>query len=102
MVSSSHFIAEIHGYNQEGAIGLIYITTLCCVMTPGLTKDIIRCHESPSFFYLQITSADIRPQVKWVVNQVIAHGHFKFSSGVCVCKYGVTPFITPEGGPHFN
>ena len=36
---------------------------LCCLMTPGLSKD-IQCHVWPySFLCLQITRSDIRPHI---------------------------------------
>ena len=45
-------------------------------MTPGLSKN-IQCHVGPyTLFRLQITSADIRPQVKWAVKLVTADDHF--------------------------
>ena len=37
---------------------------LCCLMTPGLSKD-IQCHVRPCFFLnLQITRSDIKPHIK--------------------------------------
>ena len=38
------------------------------------------------FLNLQIIRSDIRPHIKWAVSLVIAHGHFKSSSGV-LCEY---------------
>ena len=56
----------------------------CCLLTPGLCKDIL-CHVwSCSFVCLQNTRADIRPQVKWAVSLMIAYGPLYSSSGVCV------------------
>ena len=43
-------------------------------MTPGRSNRIQM--TSYSFQHLQITRADIRPQVKWAVNLVSADGHF--------------------------
>ena len=44
---------------------------------------------------LQITTAYIRPQVKWAVNSVIADGHFYLSQGlsgyVCAIILGLSP-----------
>ena len=59
---------------------------LCCLMTPGLRKD-IRCHEWPyTFLNLQITSPNIRPHIKWILSLVIAYGHFTLPQGfVWVC-----------------
>ena len=51
---------------------------LCCLMTSDSRKG-IRCHVWPyrcSFLCLQITRADIRPQLSWVVSLVITDGHF--------------------------
>ena len=49
---------------------------LCCLMTPGLSKD-IRCHVWPidHTFYkqVQISRSDIRPHIKWAVSLVILH-----------------------------
>ena len=54
---------------------------LCCLMTPGLSKD-LQCHVRPySLLCLQITSADVRPQVKWASNLVIANGLFNLPLG---------------------
>ena len=40
------------------------------------SKDIY-CHLWPYFFiYFQSTQAEIRPQVKWAFNLLIAYGHF--------------------------
>ena len=46
---------------------------LCCLMTPGLSKD-IQCHVW-SYFYkqVQISRSDIRPHIKWAVSLVILH-----------------------------
>ena len=56
---------------------------LCCLMTPGLSKD-IRVHTFPN---LQFTRSDIRPHIKWAVSLVIAYGHFNLPQGfVWVCK----------------
>ena len=43
-----------------------------------------------SFLSLQITWADFRPQVKYVVNLVIADGHFNLAQGVCMGMHGWT------------
>ena len=61
---------------------------LCCLMTPGLCKG-IRCHVWPHFFIkLQMSRADIRPHIKWVVSLVIAYGHFDFPQRfVWVCMW---------------
>ena len=46
---------------------------LCCLMTPGLSKD-IRCHVWPYFYkQVQISRSDIRPHIKWAVSLVILH-----------------------------
>ena len=66
---------------QGGWVGL----GLCCLMTPGLSKD-IQCHVWPYFFpNLHITRSDIRPHIKWAVSLVIAygHGHINISWGLC-------------------
>ena len=60
---------------------------LCCLMTPGLSKD-IRCHVRMTilFLNLQITRSDIRPHIKWAVSLMIAYGHFNLPQGfVWVC-----------------
>ena len=59
---------------------------LCCLMTPGLRKD-IRCHVCPYFLKnLQITRLYIKLHIKWAVSLVIAYGHFNLPRGfVWVC-----------------
>ena len=59
---------------------------LCCLIIPGLSKD-IRCHVQPYFFLnLQVTESDIRPHIKWAVSLVITYGHFNLPQGfVWVC-----------------
>ena len=50
------------------------------------------------FLNLQITRSDIKPQVKWAVNLVIADGHINLPQGfVTLCGYVWAHFITPEG-----
>ena len=46
-------------------------------MAPGLSEDFAVIYDHTLFVNLQITRSDIRPQVKWAVNLVIAEGHFK-------------------------
>ena len=47
---------------------------------------------------LQITRADIKPQVKWAVNLVIVDGHFNLPQGfVCICMDSHTHFTTGHG-----
>ena len=48
------------------------------------------------FLNLQITISDARPHIKWADSLVIAN--MVISSWVCVGLYGLTYFITPEGG----
>ena len=54
----------------------------CCLMTPGLRKD-IRCHCMTILFFLnlEITRSDIRPHIKWAVSLVITYGHFNLPQG---------------------
>ena len=54
---------------------------LCCLMTPGLSKD-IRCYVWP-YFFLKLANArsDIRPHIKWAVSLVFANGHFNIPLG---------------------
>ena len=55
-------------------------------MTPGISMDVQHYVWPCSFLCLQITTADTRPQVKLVVNLVIADGHLIFLRGfVGVC-----------------
>ena len=62
--------------------------SLCCLMTPGLSKD-IWCHARPySFLCMQITRSGIRQHVKWAVSLVIADGHFIFFRA-CVGMHGL-------------
>ena len=50
-----------------------WLVGLCCLMTPGLSKD-IRCHVWPYFYkQVQISRSDIRPHIKWAVSLVILH-----------------------------
>ena len=60
---------------------------LCCLMTPGLSKD-IRCHVhcmAMIFQNLQITRPDIRPNIKWAVSLLITYGHNLPQGFVWVC-----------------
>ena len=60
--------------------------SLCCLMTPGLRKD-IRCHVSPHVF-LNLKSPDqtLGHIIKLAVSLVIAYGHFNHPQGfVWVC-----------------
>ena len=67
---SEHFVI---GYSRTQFIWIIYMYInslvwfgLCCLMIPGLSKD-IRCHVWPYFFInLQIARSDIRPHIKWL------------------------------------
>ena len=72
--------------------------SICCVMTPGLGKD-IRCHVWPySFLCLHITRSDIRLHLKWAVSLVMAHGHWIFHTWVCVGMNELTyPLYHPSG-----
>ena len=76
---------------------------LCCLMTPGLRKD-IWCHVWPYYYlYLQITKSDMRPQVKWAVSLVIAHDDVNLSLEFkLVCLGQHTYFIAPEGNIFFK
>ena len=49
-------------------------SSLCCLVTPGLSKGIL-CHVWPYFFYkqVQISRSDVRPHIKWAVSLVILH-----------------------------
>ena len=69
---------------------------LCCLFTPGLSKYILY-HVSPySFLYFQITTADIRSQVKWAVNLVITYGHFNLQGFVRVCRGANILTLSPQ------
>ena len=56
----------------------------CTVPTPGqqhgFSKE-IQCHVRSYSFLLQITRADIRPQVKWTVSLLIANDLFNLPQG---------------------
>ena len=70
---------------------MFVLVGMCCLMTPGLSKD-IRCHVWPYFFFLnlQITRSDIRPHIKLAVNLMIANGHFNLPLGfVWVITYSL-------------
>ena len=63
---------------------------LGCLMTPGLSKDILPPPPPPPphththsilFLNLQITRSDIRPHTKRTVFLVIAYGHFNLPHG---------------------
>ena len=59
---------------------------LCCLMTPGLSKD-IRCHVLRPYFS-KLANHQNRHQAthKWPASLVIAYGHFNFPQGfVWVC-----------------
>ena len=51
-----------------------------------------------TFQGLQITRADIRPQVRWAVNLVIADCDFSLPQGLCVYVWAnILTLPTPEG-----
>ena len=55
---------------------------LCCLMTPGLSKD-NRCHVW-SYFFSKLANHQIRHQIwhkNWAVILVIAYGHFNLPQG---------------------
>ena len=54
---------------------------LCCLMTPGLSKD-IRCHVWPCFFYTCKSPDQTSGHTSWAVSLVIAHGHFILPQGL--------------------
>ena len=54
-----------------------------------------------SFLCLQITGADVGPQVKWAVNLVTADGKFNFPQGFCVGMFELTySLYHPKGWNH--
>ena len=69
----------------------VCLFVLCCLVTPGLSKDIL-CHVGPYFFYkqVQISRSDIRPHIKWAVSLVILHMVTSMSLQGCVGIYGLT------------
>ena len=73
---------------------------LCCLMTPGLSKD-IQCRTTILFLNLQITRSNIRPHTRWAVSLVIVHDHMAtliFLRVLCGCIWvNTTHFITTEG-----
>ena len=70
---------------------------LCCLMTPGLSKD-IRCHVGPVSINLQITRSDIRSHRKWTVSLVISCVHFNFLKGLCGCTWVNTLTLSRRKG----
>ena len=46
---------------------------LCCLMTPGLSKDIGVMYDHTFYKQVQISRSDIRPHIKWAVSLVILH-----------------------------
>ena len=61
------------------------IGDLCCLMTPGLSKD-IKCHMTILLLNLQITRSDVRTHIKWAVSLVNVYGRFYLLLGfVRVC-----------------
>ena len=62
-----------------------WVWVLCCLMTPGLSRD-IWWHVRPHSFCLQITTPDIRPHAKWAVSLVVADGHLNLLHTVALYK----------------
>ena len=88
----THFSSS-YLYTKRGGA---WVSVLRCLMTPGLRKD-VQCHVWPySFPSLQITTADIRPNIKWTVNQVTADGHFNLFGSLCGYVWVNTHVITPK------
>ena len=79
---------------------VLFVFVLCCLVTPGLSKDIL-CHVGPYFLYkqVQISRSDIRPHIKWAVSLVILHMVTSISfRGLCGYIWvNILTFITPEG-----
>ena len=56
-----------------------------------------------TFLNLKITSQDIRPQIKCIINLVIAYGRFNLPQGfVWYVWVNTLDFITPEGHSRMN
>ena len=70
-------------------------------MTPGPSKD-IWCHVKTMLsLCLQITTADIRSQVKWAVSLAITDGYLIFQREVCGYVWiNIHTFITLKGIIH--
>ena len=66
-----------------------YATGVWCCLILISVRTFCFMYDHTFFLYLQITRADIRPQVKWAVNLVIADGHFNLPRGF-VDKCGFT------------
>ena len=85
----------------HGCCNMILLTSwllfeLCCLLKPGLSKD-IQCHVSTyAFLPFQITRTNIGLQVNWAASLVIANGHFQSSSGICMVMYEYTYLITRD------
>ena len=62
---------------------------LCCLVTPVPSKN-IQCRVWSYFLNVQITTPDIRPNVKSAVNLVIEDGHLIFLFPLCGYMYGLT------------
>ena len=68
-------------YSKKYAIGLVWFG-LCCLMTPGLSKDIpIRCYVWP--YFSKLANHQIRHRATHKVSLVIAYGHFNLPQGLC-------------------
>ena len=76
-----------------------WVWVLCCLMTPGFSKD-IWCHVWPcSFLCLQIAWSDIRPHVIWPVSLVIADGYSIFIRGMCAYVWVNILTLSPPRAP---
>ena len=83
-------------HHMSMSYGLVWFG-LCCLMTPGLSKD-IRCHVWPYFF--KTCKCQIRHQAthKMGCQPGVCIWSLQYSSGVWVGIYGLTySLMTPEG-----
>ena len=73
---------------------------LCCLMTPGLSKD-IRCHVWP--YFLSTCKSDIRPHIKWAVSLVNLHMATSISrQGLCGYIWVIILILSPQRGCNFK
>ena len=70
-----------HVINPKGKKVWIWV---CCLMTPGLSKD-IRCRMTILFLNMQIARLDTRPNVKCAVSLVIEDDHLNLPQALGIC-----------------
>ena len=74
---------------------------VCCLMTPGLSKEFSVIYDHTFYKQVQISRSDIRPHIKWAVSLVILHMVTSiFLQALCGYIWVNILTLSPRGGIH--